>query len=74
MLRKLVLLGIGVWAVMMVLVALPVQAAPLAQAGPTATVLVDSLNIRSGPGTNYKVAGSAAKGAKPCASRKVLLA
>ncbi|MBK8051368.1 MAG: SH3 domain-containing protein, partial [Anaerolineales bacterium] len=59
---------IGVVAFLIAALALvavaPVQAAPMAQAGPTATVLVDSLNIRSGPGTSYKVAGSAAKGTK----------
>ncbi|MBK8051358.1 MAG: SH3 domain-containing protein, partial [Anaerolineales bacterium] len=59
---------IGVLAFLIAALALvavaPVQAAPMAQAGPTATVLVDSLNIRSGPGTSYKVAGSAAKGTK----------
>jgi hypothetical protein len=35
-----------------------------AQAGATVTILADRLNIRSGPGTGYAVAGSAAAGEK----------
>jgi uncharacterized protein YgiM (DUF1202 family) len=35
-----------------------------AQAAATVTVLVDRLNIRSGPGTGYAVTGSAAEGEK----------
>jgi uncharacterized protein YgiM (DUF1202 family) len=46
------------------LVALPAQARPAAQAAPTATVLVDRLNVRSGPGTTYKVVGGANNGEK----------
>ena len=38
------------------------QAYPAAQATATATILADRLNIRSGPGTGYAVAGAAVKG------------
>jgi uncharacterized protein YgiM (DUF1202 family) len=41
-----------------------VNAAPPAQSAPTATVLVDRLNVRSGPGTGYKVVASAKNGEK----------
>ena len=41
------------------LLALPAYAAQ-----PTATVVARTLNVRSGPGTNYAVIGSAAKGTR----------
>ena len=37
---------------------------PAFAAQPTATVVARTLNVRSGPGTNYAVIGSAAKGAR----------
>lgn len=42
----------------------PAKAAAPAQSSPTATVLVDRLNVRSGPGTGYKVVASAKNGEK----------
>ena len=40
------------------------EASPAQQTAPTATILADRLNVRSGPGTTYKVVASAANGDK----------
>jgi uncharacterized protein YgiM (DUF1202 family) len=45
-----------------IFMAYPAQARPATQTAPTATVLVDRLNVRSGPGTTYKVVGGADSG------------
>ena len=54
-----------VWLILGNVLFSPVAVArPASQATPTATILVDRLNVRSGPATTYKVVASAVKGEK----------